>query len=217
MFHHSHAAENPLQTQGRLIHWAQRYDLVVNLITLGQSWRLRRLTVELAQIKPGDSVLDVGCGTGDLTLQAQARAGASGHVHGIDPSPEMIAVAQAKAAHRKVEIDFRIGVIESLPFSDSSLDVVTSSLMMHHLPDDLKARGMGEIYRVLKPNGRVLIFDFSRPTHSLRDHLRMVLFMHSGLKSGVEDLPKMLQAAGFAQAAKLDEKFLFFGFVRGVK
>lgn len=219
MLHHSHphATENPPQTQGRLIRWASSYDLSVNLISLGQAGRLRKMTVDLALIKPGDSVLDVGCGTGDVTIPAKIRAGQAGKVYGIDPAPEMIAVARSKAERKGLDIDFRVGVIEALPFPDNSLDVVTSSLMMHHLPDDLKVRGLAEIYRVLKPGGRVLIFDFMRPTQSFLNHILIHLTMHGGLSSGIEDLTKLMKAAGFSQAAQLKEKFFLFGFVRGVK
>ena len=217
MLHHTHVNEKPAQTQGRLIRWAPYYDLAVNLLTLGQAWRLRKLTIEQALIHPGDHVLDVGCGTGDVTLPAKVRAGSEGHVYGIDPAPEMIAAARAKAERQGLEIDFRVGVIESLPLPDASLDVVTASMMIHHLPDDLKVRGLAEIYRVLKPGGHVLIFDFMRPTKSFLNRFLISLTLHHGLNFGIEDLPKMLKAAGFTQAEKLDEKFLFFGFVRGVK
>jgi ubiquinone/menaquinone biosynthesis C-methylase UbiE len=209
--------EEPAQTQGRLIRWAPYYDFAVNLITLGQSWRLRKMTVDHALIKPGDSILDVGCGTGEVTIPAKLRAGKDGHAYGIDPAPEMIAVARSKAVRKGIEIDFRLGVIEALPFPDAGMDVVTSSLMMHHLPDDLKVRGLAEIYRVLKPGGCVLIFDFMRPTKTFLNQFFVALTMHHGLKFGVEDLPKMLKEANFSQAEKLDEKLLFFGFVRGVK
>jgi len=215
--HHSHSIEQPAQTEGRLIRWAPYYDLSVNLITLGHAWRLRKMTADLALIKPGDSVLDVGCGTGAVTLMAKARAGKHGHVYGIDPAPEMVAVARSKSARKRLDIDYRLGVIESLPFPDASIDVVTSSLMIHHLPDDLKSRGLAEIYRVLKPGGRLLIFDFMRPTRSFLNHIFIALTMHQGLESGIEDLLKTMNEIGFSKAVTLDEKFLLFGFVRGIK
>src|SRR5512138_3596477 len=132
MTHHSYIPQQPAQTEGKLIRWASYYDVAVNITTFGQARRLREMTVEHALIKPGDSVLDVGCGTGAVTLIAKARA-KDGKVYGIDPAPEMIAVAQRKASRKGLDIDFRVGVIETLPLPDASIDVVTSSLMMHHL------------------------------------------------------------------------------------
>ncbi len=216
MAHHSHSFEQPAQTEGRLIRWAPYYDLAVNLTTLGHARLLRKLTVDNALIKPSDSVLDVGCGTGEVTLLAKTRA-KNGKVYGIDPAPEMITVARKKAARKGLDIDFRVGVIEALPFPDGSIEVVTSSLMMHHLPEDLKVRGIAEIYRVLKPGGRLLIADFMRPTGSLLNHLFIAFTRHQGLKSAIEDLQKLLKAAGFGQIIQLDGNVLIIGFVRAVK
>ena len=213
---HSHSVEGPAQTEGALIRWAPYYDFVTNLMTLGQARRLRIATVNHALIVPGDSVLDVGCGTGEVTLAAKARA-KQGNVYGIDPAPEMIAVARNKAARKKLDIDFRVGVIESLPFADASLDVVTSSLMMHHLPEDLKARGLAEIYRVLKPGGRLLIADFMRPTGAFLNHLFIAFTRHQRLQKGIEDLQGLLTNAGFRQITQAEEKVLVIGFLRAIK
>ena len=218
MIHHSHSHSNEqaAQTEGSLIRWAPYYDLVTNLMTLGNARRLRRATVEHALIVPGDSVLDVGCGTGEVTLAAKARA-KHGTVYGIDPAPEMIAVARKKADRKRLEIDFRVGVIESLPLPDASIDVVTSSLMMHHLPEQLKVRGLAEVYRVLKPGGRLLIADFMRPTGSFLNHLFIAFTRHRGLQKGIEDLQGLLENAGFGQITRVEEKILVIGFLRAMK
>jgi ubiquinone/menaquinone biosynthesis C-methylase UbiE len=216
MAHHSHTVEQAPQTEGKLIRWAPYYDLAVNLTTLGQAGRLRKMTVDNALIKPGDRLLDVGCGTGEVTLLAKIRT-KDGQVYGIDPAPEMIAAARRKAGRKGLDVDFRVGVIESLPFEESTIDVVTSSLMMHHLPEDLKERGLTEVYRVLKPGGRLLIADFMRPTGSFLSHLFMAFTRHQRLESGVEDLQKLLKAAGFGQITQLEQQILIIGFVRAIK
>jgi ubiquinone/menaquinone biosynthesis C-methylase UbiE len=82
---------HPPATTGRLIRWARWYDTSVSLMLLGRRTQLRRATVELAQLQPGESVLEVGCGTGDVALAAWKRTGSTGNVCGIDPAPEMIA------------------------------------------------------------------------------------------------------------------------------
>lgn len=216
MAHHVQFHEQPAQTEGRLIRWAPYYDLVTSMMMLGQARRLRNMTVDQALIKPGESVLDVGSGTGEVTLLAKTRA-RKGQVYGIDPSPEMIAVARRKASRKGLDIDFRLGLIEALPFSDASMDVVTSSLMMHHLPEALKVRGLTEIYRVLKPGGRLLITDFIRPTGSFLNHLYIAFTRHHGLRKGVEDLQPLLENAGFGQVTQAPEKVLLIGFLRAVK
>jgi demethylmenaquinone methyltransferase/2-methoxy-6-polyprenyl-1,4-benzoquinol methylase/phosphoethanolamine N-methyltransferase len=92
-------------------------------------------------------VLDVGCGTGALTLLAKKHTGSAGQVCGLDASPEMIEVARHKATRAHADVDFRVGVVEQLPYPDGSFDVVLSSLMMHHLPADLKPKALAEIRR----------------------------------------------------------------------
>ena len=213
---HSHSVEQPAQTEGALIRWAPYYDFTVSIMTFGHAPRLRKMTVENALIKPGDSVLDVGCGTGEVTLLAKTFA-KEGNVYGIDPAPEMITVARSKAARKKLDIDFRVGVIEALPFPNASMDVVTSSLMMHHLPNDLKVRGLAEIYRVLKPGGRLLIADFMRPTDSFINHLFLAVTHHRGLKTGIEDLRELLNGAGFSDVTQPDGNVSVIGLVRAMK
>lgn len=208
MFHHTHShADQAPVTSGMVIRWARFYDPLVSLLTLGQRARLRRETVALAQIGPGERVLEVGCGTGDVALAAARQAGPAGAVYGIDPAPEMIAVARAKALRAGHPIDFRVGVIEALGFADASVDVVLSSLMMHHLPGDLKRRGLAEVARVLRPGGRLLIVDVRRPT-TLAARALAALVLHGSAPESVEDLPDLLSAAGFVQ---LRAGSLYFG------
>jgi ubiquinone/menaquinone biosynthesis C-methylase UbiE len=179
------------------MNWGWRYDLLVwgaDLLLRGSLWRLRRQALDLAQLQPGETVLDVGCGTGTLALMAQARVGAIGRVAGIDPGPRQIARARAKAARHRLPIAFHEGVIEQLPFPDRSFDVVLSTLMMHHLPDDLKRRGLAEVARVLTPGGRLVIVDFKHGAERQGQPVRL-----GAGAMGVEDLPALLAEAGFAR------------------
>ena len=188
----SHQASSPgPQTEGRTIRWARRYDLLVFLFTLGQAGRLRSRTADLAQLTPGEAVLDVGCGTGDLTLDIYRRVGSTGLVAGIDAAPEMVARARQKARHRQMAIDFRVEPVEALSFADQTFDVVVSSLVFHHLPDTLKRQGLAEIHRVLKPGGRLLLVDFFGPSHDF--------LLHSSFQSSLPDLLPLFDGAGFLQ------------------
>lgn len=157
-------------TSGKLLDRGWRYDaevwLLDTLAMRGQIQQLRRKVVDLAGISAGLRLLDVGCGTGTLAILAARVGGSDAQVSGIDPAPRQIARARAKARRAGLDIDFRQAVIEDLPFAQASIDAVTSTLMMHHLPDDLKAKGLAEIGRVLTPGGRVVIADFTRSDHS---------------------------------------------------
>jgi ubiquinone/menaquinone biosynthesis C-methylase UbiE len=120
--------------------------------------------VRLITLKPGQSLLDVGCGTGEVIYQLHKNFGDAVSLHGIDPSDDMLAVARhklRKAAHIQLEL----GIGEQLQFPDASFDWVVSSLTFHHVPLDIKRATIRESHRVLKPRGRLLISDFGKPTH----------------------------------------------------
>lgn len=205
-FAHHHPEESgkaqtqPGETQGLVLNWGWRYDLMVwaldTFLFHGKLKELPYRTADLAQLQSGETVLDVGCGTGTLALVAKERVGTTGRVFGIDPGPQQIARAHAKAARRHLPIDFQVGVIEQLTFPDQSFDAVLSTAMMHHLTDDLKRQGFAEIARVLKPGGRVVIVDFKRPEK--HEHHNQHTHLGAG-EMGLQDLPPLLQEAGFSQ------------------
>jgi SAM-dependent methyltransferase len=196
--HQSQSATDgvPVQTKGKVIRWARFYDLGTWLISFGQEPGIRRMTIELASIKEGERVLDVGCGTGTLAIAARRQAGAAGEVHGIDPSMEMITVAREKAAKAGVDAQFQAAVMEKLPFPDGHFDLVLSSLMLHHLPAEVKRAGFAEVNRVLKPGGRFLAVDIAESGGFIGHILRMHLRRH-GQEGKLGEAPEMLRAAGF--------------------
>lgn len=147
------------QTRGAIIHWPRIYTLILRMTFRGKEPELRQKIADLAQLRPGESVLDAGCGTGALAFVAKERVGITGSVHGIDPSRQMIAYARSKAPGRKLSVDFQIGLVEHLAFPDQSFDVVLCTWMIHHLPTNDQRRGLAEMARVLKPGGRLLLVD----------------------------------------------------------
>jgi ubiquinone/menaquinone biosynthesis C-methylase UbiE len=149
-----------LGTTGLVVHWAARYDLLVWLLTLGRERRFRDRLLDPARLQAGESVLDVGCGTGTLAIAAKRRVGPTGSVYGIDASPAMIARATKKAKKAGALVIFESGLAESLPFPDGRFDVVLSTVMLHHLPRTAREQGVREMGRVLKPGGRLLAVDF---------------------------------------------------------
>jgi ubiquinone/menaquinone biosynthesis C-methylase UbiE len=159
-------------TRGILIRWPSWYDVMNRFLFWGRESQFREWTVDLASITRDEAVLDVGCGTGNLTMAAKVRTGIDGEVYGIDAAPEMIQKAAQKAAESQLDIHYQVGLIEDISFPDNKFDVVVSSLMLHHLPKDLKRQGITEISRVLKPGGRFVALDLD-PT--LAGNLRVVV------------------------------------------
>jgi ubiquinone/menaquinone biosynthesis C-methylase UbiE len=210
------------ETKGLVLDQGWSYDLmdlvVDPFLFRGQVRTLRRRVLDLARLQPGEQALDVGCGTGTLAIAAQARVGVTGRVFGIDPGAQQIARARAKAARRRLPVEFQIGVIERLPFPDQTFDVVFSTLMMHHLPAPLKRQGLADIVRVLRPGGRLVIGDFVRK----QDRTGRARRFHAGGSSVVE-LASLLADTGFdnikteALAPKRFSAFPGAGFVTARK
>jgi SAM-dependent methyltransferase len=168
-----------------------------------QYWRL----VAQAAIPPGGTVLDIGCGTGEVTLRA-ARAVPDATVTGLDPDTRILAIARRKAAGQRSTARFEHAYAQRLPAEDGTVDRVLSSLMLHHLPADGVDAALGEVYRVLRPGGslHVLDIDGDRPGWSgpLRP-LRAVtaLTRHRGAHghghAGPQAVTRLLAAAGFSE------------------
>jgi ubiquinone/menaquinone biosynthesis C-methylase UbiE len=159
---------------GIILHTSGRYDFLLWLLTLGRETAFREKMLRFAELQPGESVLDIGCGTGSLAIAAKRQVGAAGAVCGVDASPEMLARAEKKARSLGVEVSFQNGLAQSLPFGAAQFDVVLSTVMLHHLPKSSRREMTGEVRRVLKPGGRMLVIDFGRTGHnkkSIFDHL----------------------------------------------
>lgn len=141
---------------------ADKYDLFNRLSSLGIDRSWRRAAVAAAAVKTSSRVLDLCAGTGDLSF-AIARHGRPAEVVGADFVPEMLAVAErkARAFRGRTEMSFVVADAQRPPFPDASFDVVTVAFGVRNLPD--RATHFAEVLRVLKPGGRYVILEFSRP------------------------------------------------------
>jgi ubiquinone/menaquinone biosynthesis C-methylase UbiE len=180
-------------TTGSVLHGAARYDLLVWLLTLGRERVFREKVVRLARLKPGESVLDVGSGTGTLAIAAKRLVGPTGTVYGIDASPEMVARARHKAMKAGVEVVFKNAVAEALPFRDVQFDAVLTSMVLHHLPSEARQQCFREIRRVLKPGGRLLAVDFGG---SERERRGLIAHFHRHIQFDLREVIPPLSEAG---------------------
>jgi ubiquinone/menaquinone biosynthesis C-methylase UbiE len=197
------------------------YDLYMKRITLGREDALRTMTVNLAQVKPGNCVLEIGCATGTLSLAAKRQAGPTGSVFGIDIIPGMIEVSQKKAIKAKLDVTFQLGNIEVIPFPNEYFDVVMCSFMIFHMSEKVRNKGVEEIYRVLKPQGRLMVLDLALPSRPVS---RMIIKLLLGfvIKHDLKELQPVMESSGFSQIEISQVKYRILGlpvlsFVLGIK
>lgn len=140
-------------------------DALENMLSLGRRRAVLMATLDAASLRPGDRLIDVGCGTGELAITAaHLLAGKNGEhdgvAVGIDATPGMVEAARRRAYQLASPARFELAVAESLPFSDASANAVVSTFFFHHLPTEVKREALREMWRVLAPGGRLVITDY---------------------------------------------------------
>lgn len=143
---------------------APKYDLITVALSYGLDRHWKDHLIKLATIHPHEQILDLACGTGDITLAANNHS-TTARVIGLDICIQMLSQARARAAQVSGGISFICGDMLALPFADQSFDLVTAGYALRNVPD-LNA-ALIEIYRILKPGGRVLSLDFGKPRNRL--------------------------------------------------
>ena len=180
-----------------LIRWVMREDT------------FKRRFVEQVDLQPGMKVLDLGCGTGTLTLMLKS-AQPTADITGLDGDPAVLKIAKAKS--RGVSIQWDEGLASRLPYPDSVFDRVVTSLVIHHLKTTDKRRAFQEVYRVLKPQGELHVLDFAAP-HSSRARF-MTLYMRR-LEEVADNfdglIPKFIMEAGFGFVEETEHFLTVFG------
>jgi arsenite methyltransferase len=164
--------------------------------------------VALASLSRGETVLDLGSGGGFDCFLAANRVGKNGKVIGVDMTPEMIDKARENAGKSKyTNVEFRLGEIENLPVADSTVDVVISNCVINLSPN--KKRVFEEAFRVLKPNGRLMVSDIVL-LKKLPETIKKNVKAYIGCLSGAEMKNKylgMIEDAGFKEVKVIEENF----------
>ena len=167
------------------------YDPLNRLLDVG---RIRRRLLDQADLRPGQRVLEIGCGTGDLLLAAK-RAQPAAVLVGLDPDLPALARAHRKARRRGLAVQLDRGYADELPYADDSVDVVLSSFMLHHVPAGEREPAMREVLRVLRPGGALHLVDVGGSGHSGHRH-------RFTREHAVDDVPDLLRRAGFAEVVE---------------
>ena len=184
------------------------YDLVTKLMGADQA---RRALLDQAALRPGQHVLDVGCGTGTLAILLKRRCPRI-EVIGVDPDAKALARAKRKARRAGVFPQFEQGFADALAYPAESFDHVFSSYMFHHLDRDEKARMLREIRRVLKPSGQLHLLDFVAAENSGGGFLSQLFHSHAHMVDNTEgNILALMNKADLADANVVGRRGTMFG------
>jgi ubiquinone/menaquinone biosynthesis C-methylase UbiE len=188
------------------------YDFILR-ITMRESTFKQQL-VHQAGIEKGFQVLDLGCGTGTLTILIKSTHPGAG-VIGLDADARALDIAAAKIRKAGLDISLVKGMAYELPFADASFDRVLSSLMFHHLEQDDKRRTFSEVFRVLRPGGEFHLADFGPPRNPAMYLVSKILSLFERVDDNIRGLlPGMMGEAGFEEVMETTSFLTAFGTLR---
>jgi ubiquinone/menaquinone biosynthesis C-methylase UbiE len=202
-------------TRGHTLGAPRLYDAVAGVMFFGRRRATFQALVAAADVRAGQRVLDVGCGTGYFARLLARAVGPRGLVVGIDPSSAMIAYARRRAG-RAGTCRFQVGTAEALASPAERFDVVVSSLVLHHLPEDLRLPALREMRRTLRPGGTLPVAEARLPRHGRGWRLLARLHGYDRMARRVPRLEPLAARAGFAEI-RAGEAPPWLRYVRAVK
>ena len=175
------------------------YDPLTQLLGVRQ---IHRRLLDQAGVRPGQRVLEIGCGTGSLLLMAK-QTQPTATVVGVDPDLTALARAYRKARRRGLAVQLDRGFADQLPYADDSVDVVLSSFMLHHVPADRREPAIREVRRVLRPGGALHLVDIGGATASADGWLARRTHRHELTQANFGGgIPDLLRRAGFVDVSE---------------
>ncbi len=175
---------------------------------------VKRRLLDQAQIQSGHQVLDLGCGTGTLTLLVK-RAKPDATVVGLDADARALGLAQSKAAKAGVNVRFIRGIAQDAPFEPGSFDRVLSSLLIHHLPPAAKVEALRKAWSLLRPGGELHIADWTKAQHLPMRLMFLSIQFLDGFETTKDhvrgNLPEFIRKAGFLEVEETHRVATVFG------
>ncbi|MBJ6128258.1 methyltransferase domain-containing protein [Microvirga splendida] len=197
------------------------YDGLIARFLAEEAWKAR-LVASVAP-RPGEVIVDLGCGTGTLGSMLKAACPEASLI-GIDPDPVMLGRARAKAAEAHLDVRFEQAFADALPLDEGSAAAVVSSLVFHHLEQPAKRAAFAEAFRALRPGGRIVIADWADPDDLLMRLAYVPVQVFDGFPNTRDNLqgllPGLMRQAGFEDVREVYRRRTIFGnlaFLHGTK
>lgn len=172
---------------------------------------IHRQLVDQADIRPNHRVIEIGCGTGNLSILIK-RLHPQAEVIGLDPDPKVLAHARRKTERQLLSVQLHRGFAEELPYLDASFDRVFSAFMFHHLEPDEKEKTLQEAQRVLKPSGSLHLVDFGGAKVGSDGFIARLQHRSERLRDNFGDrIPTLMREAGFANPMEVAHRVTIFG------
>ena len=200
--------------------WANIYDIVNYFVFMifGGGNNLRNEIAGMAKLREAKSVLDIGCGTGNLSLEIVKRLPSGGHVIGIDAGEKMVTLAKNKLHNAQSPIQFLRVSAENISFKDEVFNCVFNVFLLHHLPMELKIAAFNEMYRVLRKGGELVTVDVDNPSTLLGKLIGLSRYHVKEIRDNMKvPLELLLTEAGFKNIKVLKKKWGIFSYIRAVK
>ena len=193
--------------------WLTRlYDPLLALTTRERTFK--QGLIDQVQLESSYEVLDLGCGTGTLSVWLKARA-PEAQITGLDGDPKILALARKKASRAGLAVRFEHGLSFQLPYPDGVFDRVVSSLFFHHLTRADKERTIREVLRVLKPGGQLHVADWGKPTSRLMRLLFYPVQLLDGFTTTQDNveglLPQLFTQGSFQDVTLTQELSTIYG------
>jgi len=188
------------------------YDPIVGLTTREKTFKYK--LIKQADIQNGHEVIDVGSGTGTLTLWIK-QLEPNAQIVGLDGDPKILSIARQKAKSQELDITFNQGLSSNMPYNNNRFDGCLSSLFFHHLTLNNKENTFREMFRILKKGGKLNIADWGKPSNVVMRFLFYQIQLLDGFKTTNDNikgaLPELMKSVGFQNVSIVEEVPTMFG------
>lgn len=178
-----------------------------------REFSFKQRMIKQADIRPNQNVLDVGCGTGTLSILLK-RMHPNVEIVGVDGDQDVLNIAREKTAKAGLDITLDVNMSYKLRYADNYFDHIFSTLLFHHLTTKNKKRTLKEMLRVLKPEGKLHIADFGKPNNKLMYFISIFMRRLEKTEANIKGLlPRMFYEAGFDHITEYAQYMTVFGSV----